>query len=211
MTDLAVNVLIADPAEQAIFAAAAREVATWASRALGRPLVIQFRHGPVFVPTAEVPQVALISLAGAIADRQPLAETEARWQRELPEIVDRTGGATFLCTVFRHVPREEAGAEATLSHIRRLNLLAIELSRVTGAGVIDIDRAFAHIGARRLRTDWRLGGEAATRAAAEVIASALFAEGLDAVLPADVLDRIREKRGGFTAMVARMVGAHGRS
>jgi hypothetical protein len=45
---------------------------------------------------------------------------------------------------------------AVLERIRRLNLMAAELSQATGANVIDIDGVLAFIGALPLGTDYLL-------------------------------------------------------
>jgi hypothetical protein len=101
-----------------------------------------------------------------------------------------SGAVIFLCTVLRHVARSEGAdqAECKLIRIRRLNLLAAELSRETGACVIDLDRSLADIGARKLDTDYRLNGQYAGEAAAKFIALAVLSAGLDAHVSFEIQD-----------------------
>ena len=107
----------------------------------------------------------------------------------------------LLCTVFRHVapPIGDAGdaLPAKRERIRRLNLMAIDLSHDTGAGVVDVDRAFSHVGARSLATDHRLTGRAAAEVAAHTIVAGILAAGLDDVVPPDVQERAAQFQGAL--------------
>ena len=76
--------------------------------------------------------------------------------------------------------------------IRRLNLLAAEMSREIGLFVIDLDRVFADAGARRFQTDYRLMGNATAEMAGHFMALTLIANGVDAVAPFEVQDAARE-------------------
>lgn len=98
------------------------------------------------------------------------------------------GQPVFLCTIFRHVDEldDEELAQPLRHRIRQLNLLATEISREHGVFVIDLDRALADIGARRLETDYRLLGEAAVVAAKEVVATCIATNGLDALVSPEV-------------------------
>jgi hypothetical protein len=98
------------------------------------------------------------------------------------------GTPTFICTVFRHVGRsnDDAADAERLLRVRRLNLLAMELSRLTGAYVVDLDRALADIGGLRLETNYRLEGRIAADHAAYVIAGSLIADALDGVVSVEV-------------------------
>jgi hypothetical protein len=115
----------------------------------------------------------------------------------------------FLCTLFRHVPpfSEAEGGEARRlwlrQRIRRLNLLATDLSYSTGINIIDLDRTLAHLGAGPLQTDVRLGGERATAAAADTICGALLAAGLDDVVPEALLNRSQKLHGGLAGIMHR--------
>jgi hypothetical protein len=121
-------------------------------------------------------------------------------------IVQATNARVVLCTLFRHVRRGPHEA-ALRERIRRLNRLAIELSRTTGAAVADIDRACAHVGARALRTDYRIEGAAAQEVAGEAIAAALLAEALDGHYAEHVLQKARRLLGLPGARAAEATGA----
>src|SRR5205814_8125220 len=96
--------------------------------------------------------------------------------------------AVFVCTVFRNIPADAVDAQSRLIRIRRLNLLAAELSRETGLFVIDLDRRLAEIGAVKVQTDYRLDGPSATNIVAKEIALAVVSAGLDAFVPFEVQD-----------------------
>jgi hypothetical protein len=89
------------------------------------------------------------------------------------------GRQVYICTILRHVGENDPAGEARLIRLRRLNLLAAEISREFGASVIDLDRALAHVGARRLGTDYRLVGKAAVEMAAHFIAITLIDSAMD--------------------------------
>jgi hypothetical protein len=105
----------------------------------------------------------------------------------------QTGDPVMICTILRHV--EAAGdpekADRTRVRLRRLNLLATELSREYGALVIDLDRVLADLGARRLETDYRLGGAAAVDVAGKAVALSVVANALDAFAPVNVQEAAR--------------------
>lgn len=103
--------------------------------------------------------------------------------------VSKTGPRHYLCTVFRHVP---PGTSPDLcARIRKLNLLAAELSRATGLFVIDLDRSLADVGARAYATDFRLTGPYATEAVAREIAATFLGTGFDAALPREARDLLK--------------------
>ena len=92
---------------------------------------------------------------------------------------------TFVSTILRHFPDSPP---AGMTRLRRLNLLATQLSQRFGVFVIDIDRALAHRGALALETDARLTGTRGQEAAARVIAHAMLAYGLSGVVNDETLD-----------------------
>jgi hypothetical protein len=98
------------------------------------------------------------------------------------------GRQVSICTILRHVAGDDPAAGKRLVRLRHLNLLAAEISREFGASVIDLDRALAHVGARRLRTDYRLTGEAAVERAGHFIAVTLVDTALDAFCSFEVQD-----------------------
>jgi hypothetical protein len=120
---------------------------------------------------------------------KPWPPTERRLRAAYADLTE-SGYPVFVCTILRHVSRdEESGADGSLRiFIRRLNLLAAEISRETKAYVIDIDRVLADIGARRLQTDYRLAGSAATETVGHLIAHSLINYALEALVSYEVQD-----------------------
>ena len=124
---------------------------------------------------------------------EPLAAIEARLRTAFSALIREGVPAIFLCTVFRRIEpntkaKDPVGAIARMERIRRLNLLATELSHDFDINIIDLDRSFAHIGGRSLGTAFNLRGAAAVLAAKHVIASTLFAAGLDDFCPPELQD-----------------------
>ena len=78
---------------------------------------------------------------------------------------------------------------------RRLNLLAIEVSHRCGVFVVDIDKIFAHVGARQIETDFRLAGRKAAETAGYAIVAAILAGGLDNAAPPQVQEMAIELHG----------------
>jgi hypothetical protein len=151
------------------------------------------RHRP---PTATV-----VSLLPELArPAEPFASIETRWRLQLAGLGEARAASTFICTIFRAVRRVQAAhvaddTAALVERIRRLNMLAVELSHDTGVNVIDIDRIFAHLGAANLNCDHRLIGAPAEEAAGYAIVSALLGFALDDIVPSDVLRRAKELQG----------------
>ena len=113
--------------------------------------------------------------------------------------------AILLCTIFRHVadPAPDVAANER-ERIRRLNLLAIELSHDTGAAVVDFDRVFAHLGARPLATDHTLTGRVAAEVAAHALVANILDAGLDEIVPAEIQERAHQFQGTL-ADISRLV------
>jgi hypothetical protein len=202
----------ADEAERPAILAGAQQLAEALAAATGAEWPIHLRFWPpgetvvISAPGA----VLVLSLLPEVGRDEPFAETEARWRARLADLV--TGSAPVLiCTVFRHVAerRSEDGARV-IERIRRLNRMAAELSHDFGVSVIDIDRAFAHIGGRTLQTDYRLSGRLAAEVGGHVLAWTLLALGLDDVIPPDVQERARTFEGSLrqiNALVSRRLAA----
>lgn len=160
-------------------------------------------------PLDAPPHVIIASLLPELArPRESRADTARRWadclsalQEEAPQV--------FLCTIFRHVPdRDRAGGTCEeLVRIRALNLMAVELSHALGVAVIDVDRALAHLGARMLRTDFRLNGSRAALAAGHAMACALLAGGLDEHVDPLEQEKARALLGGL-AKVPVLIRRH---
>lgn len=143
--------------------------------------------------------IAIASMLPEVeAALQDWPETETRLTREYRALAQGGGRLTFLCTVFRHAPPTldgEARVALRLA-IRRLDLLAVQVSHATGLNLIDLDRALADIGARNLDTDYRLAGIAARKAAGRVIARAILAAGLDEWVSPEIQERAASRIGG---------------
>jgi len=146
------------------------------------------------------PGVVILSAAAELSP-EPLAAVRARWQATLATLTARPDAPVVLFTLFRAVG-EDAPAEASLERIRRLDLMLVELSHASGACVIDLDRALAHLGARALGADYRLGSAAAVSAAAHTIAATLLAAALDHLLAAEALDAARARLGAWQPPVS---------
>ncbi|MEP7208394.1 MAG: hypothetical protein ABI920_15770 [Casimicrobiaceae bacterium] len=173
---------IVAPTEEAGLAAAGRRLEEALVMATGAPWRIEMRLLDA-LPRAECGAAMVASLLSEVAGRSTLEEVEARW-RELLSVARRTYPATLLCTVFRHVPRGSTNETEIVERIRRLDLLAAELSYATGCAVVDVDRDLAHIGAARMQCDFQLRGGIAERVMGHVIAAAILSVGLDDVVEA---------------------------
>jgi hypothetical protein len=144
--------------------------------------------------------VLILSLLHELAQPgEPIVETEARWRASLDPLLNQ-GAPLFLRTIFRHVgePSRDGTPSPILERIRRLNRMIIDLSHSYGIGVIDIDRAFAHYGARGIGTDWRLGGVVAAEVAGHTTAWSLLSHGLDELIDPELQERAKAKLGDLT-------------
>ncbi|NVN11119.1 MULTISPECIES: SGNH/GDSL hydrolase family protein [Nguyenibacter] len=110
------------------------------------------------------------------------------------EALCAAGDPVLVPTLFRHVERSgQPDGARILLRIRRLDLLAAELSRLYGAFVVDVDRVFADTGAMRLKTDYRAEGDAATELAGYTLALGITDNALDAALPFEVQERVKAR------------------
>jgi hypothetical protein len=165
------------------------------------------------VPAARAPTAIIVSLlAEAERVEEPFGQTEARWRGRLIRLLD-LGAPVFVRTVFRHIAdRANAGTVSpVLERIRRLNLMAAQLSNELGAQVIDIDRAFAHIGARALQSDYRMGGVLAAEVAGHTAAWSLLSGGLDEAVDPELQDKAKAVLGGLqqiNQVVSRRLSRH---
>ena len=189
---------VVDDAERPALVATGEQLTECLQAASGsRPEIrLEFANSLDAIDAQAPATIIVASLLPEVTRDEPIPSVEARWRRQLATL---TSLPVFLCTVFRHVPRH--GAErpenrpAIIERIRRLNLLAVELSHDSGAAVIDIDRAFAHLGARVLAADYRLRGAVAAEVAAHTIAGSLLAVGLDDIVAPEVLERATQFQG----------------
>lgn len=136
------------------------------------------------------PTVIVASLLADLESEDSLDAIRKRWTEAFSAIADRGLHTCFILTIFRHVTGADADSVFRIrERIRRFNLFSAELSQETGVNIIDLDRSFAHLGARALATDFQLGGPRAAAAFADTIASALLTIGLDDIVPVEILDR----------------------
>jgi hypothetical protein len=140
---------------------------------------------------ADIGSIVVTSLVSEV-------DTPERWEHVEPRLRKIYAGLcerrdpVFICTVLRHTGAgDSALAVRRRIRIRRLNLLAAELSRDYGAFVIDIDRQLADVGARRLETDYTLRGEAAAKLAGNAIAVGIVLNGLDGFVSVEMQDRAK--------------------
>jgi hypothetical protein len=196
---------VVDEHERPAVVAASEQLGECLAAASGNPWPVEVRfHASVTsIDLGARPSVVVLSMLRELA-RPPesSAAMGMRWREELRALAPPAVPAVLICTIFRHaaLPAEErrSGTPSPLiERIRRLNLFAIELSNDTGAGVIDIDRVFAHLGARALKTDFRLAGPLAAETAAYTMVSALLEFGLDDVIPPDVQQRAQKRHGAL--------------
>jgi hypothetical protein len=183
--------------ERPAILAGAQQFAEALAAATGAEWPIQLRFWtPGEAAAASAPGAVLVlSLLPEVARDEPFAETESRWRTRLADLV-MGASPVLLCTVFRHVAERRApDGLRILERIRRLNRMVLELSHDFGVSVVDIDRAFAHIGGRTLQTDYRLSGRLAAEVGGHSLAWTLLALGLDDVIPPEVQDRAREFEG----------------
>jgi hypothetical protein len=206
------DVLAPLPAEHPPFQAAARHLSQLLGAATGidHQVRLNLRKSLNLREIAREPGVIIISLLNEAGRAQSdWTELAARWRRQAAALVAGTPRPVFLCTVFRHVPDVEPAPagwsrDGVLERVRRLNLLAAELSQATGANVIDIDRTLAHFGARVLATDYTLKGRLGPEVAGSVIAAAVLGAGLDDLVAEDRLEKARHLQGGLDGLTRQL-------
>jgi hypothetical protein len=184
----------APPAEQAIAARACEMLRDALKVASGEDWATEISVAPNAAALLDHPSDGAITLASLIPELDAL---ETQWPeaeatlRATYETFSAAGDPVFICTMLRHVPPTEEDAQPRLLRLRRLNLLAAELSREFGCFVIDLDRILADLGGRQLQTDYRLGGDVVVDHAANSIAICVAANALDAVASFEVQDAAR--------------------
>jgi len=140
--------------------------------------------------------VVLLSLmADAERGDEAFGEVEARWRSRI-EALTAEGAPVLALTLFRAVgERTSASGQQLLERIRRLDRMTLDLSHAFGLTVVDVDRAFAHIGARTLGTDYQLGGRLAAEVGGHALTLCLLTLGLDDTIPPEVQERARAFHG----------------
>ena len=161
----------------------------------------RFAAGHADLQNAHTGSILVTSLVLEVDTPEPWTDVEQRLRGIYAGLCAR-GDPVFICTVLRHTGAGEPDASRRRIRIRRLNLLAAEISREHGAFVIDIDRQLADVGARRLGTDYRLQGAAAADVAGNTIAMEIILNGLDTLASVDVQDRARAMLAEYKSAVA---------
>jgi hypothetical protein len=190
---------VVDSNEQAAVSLAASLLEKSLSAAAGDPVAVrcQFEPSLATLKASDESGIIISSLLPEVANYEESWTTvESRLRESYRKLAGTDGAAVFLCTIFRHVPSGSSADHSPLVRVRRLNLLAAEISRETGACVIDIDRSLADIGASQLNTDYRLGGQYASDAAAKFIALAVLSAGLDNYVSFEIQDAARASVAG---------------
>jgi hypothetical protein len=182
-----------DDTEQSAVRRAAEQLEGSLTTAAERPIAVRCvfsSSGDALDEMAENPIIIASLLPEVSRYNEPWPDVDRRLRARSEALSKKDGAVIFLCTVLRHVAHCENTDETRLKliRIRRLNLLAAELSRQFGAHVIDIDRNLADIGARALETDYRLKGPYASGVAARGIALAIVSTGLDSYVSFEVQD-----------------------
>ena len=192
----------ASAAERALLIDAGRQLVACLGAATGGEVSIELSFAPpAGAPTPEA-DIVIASLLGDVASDEPVAEVGARWRAWLGGLVQGDPRPIVIGTLFRHVA-DPAGRRTTTERIRRLNDLAIALSRAHGVEVADIDRAFAMFGSDVVRSDYRCLGPHATLVAGHVIVSAVLATDLSRHLSGAVRDRACAAHGTLADLVIR--------
>jgi len=161
----------------------------------------RFVSGHADLQNAHAGSILVTSLVLEVDTPEPWTDVEQRLRGIYAGLCAR-GDPIFICTVLRHTGAGEPDASRRRIRIRRLNLLAAEISREHGAFVIDIDRQLADVGARRLATDYRLQGAAAADLAGNAIAMEIILNGLDTLASVDVQDRARAVLAEYKSAIA---------
>ena len=208
---------VVDDAERATLEATAEQLGECLKAATGSawPVELRFHQTIEAIVPGYRSTIVIASLLPEVLRRDlSLADIEARWRKGLASLHGAFLGV-FVCTVFRCVAtaaerRREQGTLDIAERIRRLNLLAAELSHDTGVGVVDIDRVFAHIGARELGTDYRQSGAMAADVAAHAIVSGMLAIALDDVILPDEQNRAKRFHGDLSTLVTFVLSSRRR-
>jgi hypothetical protein len=186
-------IALVSTSERAAVEAACGHIVRALSEASGQPWTCdcRFIDRPTDLQAHATRAILVTSLVSEVEGQELWPDAEARVRRFYAGLC-RRGDPVFVCTLLRHAESDDPDlALHRRIRIRRLNLLAADISRQSGAFVIDIDRRLADVGARRLGTDYRLHGATAADLAGNAIAREILVNGLDALASAEVQDRAR--------------------
>jgi len=181
--------------ERPVIEVAAQRLVGCVSKATGATWPVRLR---LLTPDeAPPPGMAIIaSMIGDVAASEP--DSEQAWRSRIARWRSTGDIRILLCTIFRHVD-DVAVRPLMVERIRRLNLLAITLSRSEGIEIVDLDRLFALHGARMLGTDYRCIGPDAATIAGVTIAGAVLGGDLDDHLDAALREQAYRIHGGGEA------------
>jgi hypothetical protein len=144
---------------------------------------------PAELVQAPAETIRLISLTTQLASLDvpwPVAQAELRtWVSEVAE----AGDPVFVTTIFRCIPAAQDPEGRLLTRVRRLNLLAADLSREFGVFVIDLDRVLTDIGGLALDADYRLQGKLAADVVGQALALCIATNALDIYMPFEAQER----------------------
>ena len=147
--------------------------------------------------------MVIISLRGEVGAPASMDAVAMHWNDWLGVLPVEGGAQVVIGTIYRHVAD---GAPGMVERIRRLNALAIMLSRTHAIEVADIDRACALVGSRTVGGDWNSTSGNAATIAGHVIAATLLGMDLSAHLTDDMGDRARAAHGPLNALIERLKG-----
>jgi hypothetical protein len=187
--------------ERAVVELAASHLADALSRTSGQSwrCPCRFESGVDALVGATSGSVVVTSLLLHLEDiERPWPEVEAELCRSYAALCE-AGDPVLICTILRHVDAavDVERAARIRRRVRKLNLLATEISRQFGALVIDIDRVLADVGARRLETDYALGGSVAAEFASKTMALCIATNALDAFASVKIQDGARAILEGY--------------
>lgn len=195
--------------ERPAVAAAAEQLRNCLSAASGGVWSVEtrIRESLAAIDPQDRPTAIVASLLPELDGDEPIAAVESRWREQLALLPAEARSSVLLCTIFHHVAASPPDAQpdarpAIRERILRLNMMAVELSHDTGAGVADIDRAFSQQGARLLRTDCRLHGSVAAAAAAHTIVAGILRGVPDDALSPELQERAQQLHGELRDLVA---------
>lgn len=168
----------------------------------GRPWPVKLTFSSFEHDHAAPGPVAVASLlADALALERPLSVVESAWRERLASRLAGPERIVALCTVFRVVSDRQA-RPILIERIRRLNLLAAELSQAFNVYVVDLDRTLSFFGAGTMRSDFRLSGHRAAEVAGHAVATTLLATGLGGLVPVDRQAIAAKRHGGLHQLAA---------
>ncbi len=193
--------------ERPVIIAALQQLSTAVNAALGHDwpitLVLSDVEGHIGAGS-----ILIASLIEDVQRSEAIEVTMQRWLERIERWSQQGQPRILLPTLFRKLS-PVSGDRTTIERLRRLNMMALHLSRRTGIEIVDVDRLFALCGARTLGTDYRCQGAHAAALGGHAIAAAIFAGGLDDFLEARVQEAAAMHHGGaqdIATILQRRIG-----